>query len=62
MYFQCSYLPSRVYGVVPSHECGPGGRADGLDVGGLQNEAVGGQRTQVGGEDVGVVPGHVIVT
>ena len=51
-----------MYGVVPRHERGPGGRADGLDVGGLQNEAVGGQRTQVGGEDVGVMPGHVIVT
>ena len=48
-------------GIVSGHKCRSGRSADGLNVMILQAEAGHGQVLQVGGEDSGVVPGHIVV-
>ena len=50
-----------VYRVSAGHQGRPGGGADGLDVALLEDDPGRGQPPQGGGQDVGVVPGHVIV-
>ena len=56
-----SMLTSSVYGIPASHQGGPGGGADGLDIALLQPHPGHGQLLQVGGDHVAVVPGDVIV-
>ena len=53
-------LPAQSVGVVARHEGGPGGRAGGLDVVGVQQDALASELLQAGAVDVLVVPGDVV--
>ena len=55
-------LPAQSVGVLARHEGRPGGGAGGLDVVGVQQDALAGELLQAGAVDVLVVPGHVIPT
>ena len=55
-----SVLTAGVYRVPPRHQGRPGGGADRLDIALLQDHSATRQTSQVGGKDVGVVPGDVI--
>lgn len=54
-------LSANVIWIPPGEEGGPAGGALGLDVVLLEDDALVSQVLQVGGDDGGVVPGHVIV-